>query len=149
MEPSDPAKIEIAAETDKTCATCRSIKGVRTRPELANTWRCWKTLITKQRNPVTGEIDFYFTKENCLATRKDPEYCGPEGKWYELYEAPVYREEQPKIGGMEAKLINIDALTNLNPSADTFSPIAQAEIAARAKAKINESRIKRGLQPLP
>ncbi len=80
-------------EEQKFCVKCTHLLGNRSYTENWKTWRCNKTKIEEGINLVTGEI--IYTTFYCDEVRKNPVYCGPEGKWYEEYKRPQILENPP------------------------------------------------------
>jgi len=66
--------------------------GRRSQPEFHAGWLCGapENIESYTLNPVTGDKEPNFKVRQCVAARVRPDSCGPEGKWWLLYERPEY-----------------------------------------------------------
>lgn len=78
----------------KACATCEHLKGRRDIPQDWEVWQCFQA--AGDINLVSGLRHY----GNCFAMRSstNPAECGPQGKWYKLYERPSeYHAANPSL----------------------------------------------------
>mgnify|MGYP001586833254 CR=1 FL=1 len=86
-------------ESEKTCNRCANLVGRRHYTENAEDWKCHaqENLISTSRDLVTGQTVYHLRFPNCYDCRSatvEQAGCGSEGKWFILYEQPVF---SPKI----------------------------------------------------
>lgn len=124
---------------DRFCYTCKHLIGNRhnrDREESVSNWKCGheENIAERKLNLVTGIKRTVYVREDIATVRCT--HC--EGKWYELYEEPKRIQEEPKIGGKEAKVII--------PTEEVFAPAdLQATKDAAAKRIEELKRKKLGL----
>ena len=95
-----------------TCAECAWMIGVRSQLEYAAGWLCDhpSNIENTSTDPVTGLQIKTRTYYNCGEARKRENACGPEGRWFKLYERPARVVPPGKTAGAEALLTELERL---------------------------------------
>lgn len=144
-----PISEEIEEETlEKFCCNCKHLLGKRDYIYKADEWKCVhpNNLVKNEQriNLVTGIQEYireYHDEDlNSLRTREGmgaTEYCGPTGKWFEQYNAPVYKapEAQPTIGGKKAIELPVEAPFSQDELSKNSSAAADRLAAIKARKK--------------
>ena len=118
--------------TERTCANCKHVVGVRSHVEDAKTWKCHAepNVVEKVKDPVTGVPISLLRLPTCYAAKgnsykvfsletyreesvqaEQANCCGLDGKWFEPYTPPAYTNPKSTKSGddllaeLESKLI--------------------------------------------
>jgi len=82
---------------------CKHLLGKREVVSASESWQCLapSNVVRVDVSLVTGVAQHALVTPNCRRAREDTSACGPDGKWFEKYEPPVWAptSHRPRTGG--------------------------------------------------